>query len=590
MRSNPLFLRAENAAFAKNLAFDEGTIRTRPDIVHRDLGLQGQFQGGNYFTPSMGLSATSYSEEPTALVNVVAGKVSMNPIAESGIQKPITLDGATFKGDTYTFGSENYLIVVNKNSPTYWWEQGTTLTESPGIGEHSDENSHDTLDDNDIRHWLPANSTIGHYVHGRNHLSVDFNGVGLSIALNSELYVSDQLTKRGPDISNDILKMEEACLDSMGGTLVSPSEFGKTVALITLPSGSEDGEGTLVDFRECGVRTHNTLEQPRETIYDPDSDRLIQQGWDEKRISTTRLRSVSAVARYAAYQLLDDIWFRSEEGFHFLKKTLGQGTLKDETLNHESHDIQPLIEIDEDSDLSGASVGHWVKGNRFMGTVGFRTSRMHSSSSMGRGIAVMNQATTFTEDDTPRPQWEGVWVADDEIFGIHKFTRGGYRPKNKSFGFLSSDKSARLFFSEFQKKSTGCDVRGGESYPVEWSYVSGAFTMTGIRNIDTIRSGNIDVVVSESTGPIEIQIRTDQHDCWETWYVLDSQKPSKTLISKSFGEPPKKTREATWFQFRIIGSGYAEIRTFDVDAVKIVEKDDGRNECVPLCSEEENYF
>ena len=583
MRNNSLFLRTDRAAFAKNLTFNEGTIEVRPDIVFHDLNLQGQFQGGNYFTPSMGLSATSYSKEASALVNVVGGEVHMNPIKETCIGAPIKLKGVKFEGDTYTFGSENFLVVVNKQGDTAWWENGTSLVRSMGISDPSDENSHDTLDDEDARNWLPHNATIGHYIHARNHISVDFNEI------NSELFVSDILTKRGPDVNNDILKMEEACLDSAGGALVAPSRLGKTVSLQTLLTGNDNGEGLLVDFRECGVVTHDTLQTPRETTIDGEGN-IIAQGWDEKRITTVRLQFISTVSRYAAYQLPDDIWFRSEFGFHFLKKAFGTGTIKDETLNHESHDIQPLIDMDECSDLSGASTGHWLKGSRFMGTVGFIKDDKFSSSSMGRGIAVMNQATTFTEDDTPRPQWEGVWTPDSNMQGIHKFTKAGRKSKSESFGFIASDTHRSLFYGEFQRTNTGCDVRSGQVIPIEWDYVTGAFSLSGIETVNAIRSGLIDLEIDESTGPISISIRTDENDCWELWYEISKSVNQRSLLSLSFGEPPRTHREATWFQFRIEGVGYVGIRTLTIQASKIEEKNDRRNHCVPICSTCEDYF
>lgn len=429
------------------------------------------------------------------------------------------------------------------------------------------------------------------YVHARNHISVGF-GTEFSNGqvLNSEILVSDLLTKRGDHQATDHLKMEEAMLDSMGGSLVAPSKFGKTIAMETLPTEDKNGEGSLVDFREYGVITHSTDEEPRESIFDAESNSYIQRGWDAKRLSNVRLNSVSAVSRYSVVQLPSDIFFRSDYGFHFLKKTLGQGTLKDQTLNHEAHDIQPLFDWDEYSDISGASVGHWIRGNRFMGSVGFFNSSSISSSSIGKGIAVMNQATTFSEDDTPRPLWEGLWTFDKYFAGIHKFTSCGERPKDKSYGFLGSDNDSNVYFGEFQRKSTGFDVRDDISNPIEWSYTSGAFAVNGLRYIDKIHSAVLDVVTNSSTGTINISIKTDETQRWENWSTIEPCVSTESILSKSIGEPPKSSREATWFQFKIEGSGYVELRTFEVDAYKVVEKEDGRNHCVPVCSSKEDYY
>ena len=351
-----------------------------------------------------------------------------------------------------------------------------------------------------------------------------------------------------------------------------------------------NGEGFLVDFRECGVVTHDTDNDPRETIFDPETNAFSQNGWDTQRLTNVRLNSVSASSRYGVVELPSDIFFRSDYGFHFLKKTFGQGTLKDQTLNHEAHDIQPLFDMDEDSDVSGASVGHWIRGNRFMGSVGFDTLPFHSSSSVGRGIAVMNQATTFTEDDTPRPQWEGLWTFDSGYSGVHRFINGGKRPKDKSYGFVGSDKSSNIFYSEFQKCSTGVDVRNGKTHPVSWKYVSGAFAMNGLRYIDKIHNAVMDFVTGESTGEIKISIKTDETQTWNEWATIDPCTTELSVLSKSIGEPPKKSREGTWFQFKIEGTGYIEIRTFEIDAIKVVKKEDGRNHCVSVCSSEEDYI
>lgn len=590
MRQNPLFLREEKASFAKNLAFEESTIKTRPDIHYHSLGLKGVFQGGVYFTPRFGLSATTYSTASTAIATVVNGKIYLNGIDDEVSSKPIELTGTNFKGDTYLFNSESYLVALNKNSATYWWTSGNEMIQSKGIDECSDENSHDTLEDEDARHWLPWHADVGHYIHARNHISIHF-GTEFTCgeALNSEIMVSDPLTKRGCNINTDHLKMEEAMLDSMGGTLVAPSKFGKTIALETLPSEDKNGEGFLVDFRECGVVTHNTDDPQRETEYDPETDTYITQGWDRQRLTNVRLNSVSAVSRYSVVQLPSDIFFRSDYGFHFLKKTLGQGTIKDQTLNHEAHDIQPLFDIDEDNDVSGASVGHWIRGNRFMGSIRFQNLPFHSSSSVGRGIAVLNQATTFTEDDTPRLQWEGEWNFDVKFAGVHRFINGGKRPKDKQYGFIGSDTSGNIYFSEFQKKSTGVDVRDNKDYSVDWEYVSGAFAMNGLKYIDKIHSAVLDFVTDKSTSTIKISIKTDETQCWKEWATIDPCTKEPSVVSRSIGEPPKGSREATWFQFKIEGSGYVELRTFEVEAVKQIKKEDGRNHCVSICSNEKDY-
>ena len=592
MRQNPLFLSTNRASSATNMTFDESTIKTRFDINYHDLNLKGQFQGFNYFTPSTGLSAVSYSNAASSLVTVVKGAVCFNVITEDGISDtPVKLDDFQFKGDTYLFDAENYLVIVNDNSPTFWSDAGGELVRSQGLTQ-SGGATHDKLTSEENANWLPNFSTLGHYIHGRTHISVDFGPSSNSTSFNSEVWVSDIIGKRSLDdcSADDILKMEEAMLDSGGGTLIAPSRLGKTLAFETLLSSGNNGEGVFVDFRECGVVFHDTFQTPRETLIGED-DNILTPGWDERRITNVQLQTISAVGRYSVYQLPDDIWFRSEYGFHYLKKTLGTGTVKDEKRNHESHDIQPLLDLDEDGPLEGVSTGYWLRNDRLMGTVGMAQNPMYSSSAMGRGFVVLNQASTYTEDDTPRPLWEGLWLPDENIAGIHKFSRIGQRNNNNQFGFICSDVNRNIFAGELVNKRTGYDTRKGVKSLIPWQYTSGAFAFSSIDNVDSLRSGYLDFIGDESTSDVEIEIRTDQHQCWEPWTTIETSFKSKSLKSIAFGEPSARiVREATWFQFRIKGLGYVEIRTFDIDAVTVDVKNDGRNHIVPVCCEPDNYF
>lgn len=594
MRLNPLFLENKRASSATNLTFDEATIKTRFDLEYHSLGINGQFQGNTYYSPSTGLSATSYSDASTSLATAASGSLYLNSILETGINpSPVRLNACEkLQGDIYLFDAENYLIATGTNNSTFWSDSGSDLIQSKGLVQSGGE-SHDKMDSSENLNWIPNNSSIGHYVHARTHISVDFYGANEDIEpINSEIWVSDIGGKRflDDDSAEDILKMEEAMLDSGGGTLTAPSKLGKTVAFETLLSSGSNGEGMFVDFRENGIMFHDTLKAPRESLIGED-DNVIQPGWDEMRISNVQLQTISAVGRYAVYQLPSDIWFRSEYGFHFLRKAIGVGTLQDEKRNNESHDIQPLVDVDDDSLLHGAATGYWLRNDRLMGTVGMVKDTTYSSSSMGRGIVVLNQAATYTEDDVPRNLWEGLWLPDPEIKGIHKFTKLGQRAKNKEFGFISSDKDRNIFAAEFKNQRSGYDTRLGNQHAIAWQYTSGAFVLTGLKNVDSLRSGVIDFIADGSTSKIEIQIRTDQHHCWETWTTIEPCSTQKSLRSVSIGEPSTKSvREGTWFQFRIKGKGYIEIRTFDVEATKIDSKSDGRNQCIPLCCQPENYF
>ncbi len=134
MRQNPLFLETTRASSATNLTFDEATIKTRYDIEYRSLGISRQFQGSTYYSPSTGLSATSYSCGHTSLATVVSGAVYLTTFQQLFDGKSTKLDGGDkFKGDTYLFDAENYLVVVNADSDTFWSESGESLIRSKGL-------------------------------------------------------------------------------------------------------------------------------------------------------------------------------------------------------------------------------------------------------------------------------------------------------------------------------------------------------------------------------------------------------------------------------------------------------------------------
>ena len=125
MRTNPLLLDKKLHA-GTNLVFEEGVIKTRPGFRYKTLGCSGQFQGAGEFRPRRGLSAAPLSESKSGLVVVVGGEIWMNC-------KKIG-DAFEGQGEVNIFQAENYLILQNNNSSTFWWD-GETLTESPGMQE-----------------------------------------------------------------------------------------------------------------------------------------------------------------------------------------------------------------------------------------------------------------------------------------------------------------------------------------------------------------------------------------------------------------------------------------------------------------------
>lgn len=136
-KSNPLLLGNKKLHLASNFLWDEGVMRTRYGFRYLPLGMGGQFQGACEFFPSKGISSQRLSEAPSGVTIVVEGNLffnkSTNPCSHVAISDTSPFCG---KGDVNLYEAENYVIIQNKNTETYWWD-GFTLTKSPGLEEET---------------------------------------------------------------------------------------------------------------------------------------------------------------------------------------------------------------------------------------------------------------------------------------------------------------------------------------------------------------------------------------------------------------------------------------------------------------------
>lgn len=406
--------------------------------------------------------------------------------------------------------------------------------------------SHDTFDETKHVNWLVNNAGVGIYVHGRIHQQ-----------LGSSIYVGDLIHKRGHLATDDLLLMEEQALLSMGEPLATNSRLGGLVSLAVLPTmNTANGEGDLIAYYQFGVVSYNTFESPRESRYDGQGT-LIQKGWDSKRLVNHLLNHVSAVSRYAVAVLTRDHLFRSIRGLHFLKVVLGEGTFNSENVNRVSTDVDPILETDKN--LSGAAVGFWIDGDRMFATTGLVADATFATNSFGRGFVSWHQATSFTEDRTPVPAWEGLWTVDSGIKGIHKFS---------SNGFICSGSDQKLYLAEFDKSLTG-DLRDGAVIPIEWSLETSRTAPDGINSKISIKGCVLEFACT-TTEAIRVLIKTDSTGAWVTWKTLTIPDKVRTtdqlyLFTEMLGEPPQKCREATWAQVRVEGVGATEIRLIELD-------------------------
>ncbi len=407
------------------------------------------------------------------------------------------------------------------------------------------ESSHDTLNPDNFKNWLARDAGLGIYAHGRVHQEIGYS-----------IFVGDLIHKRGHLMTDDILLMEEQDLLSMGEPLSAPSRLGALKSLAVLPTmQTANGEGALIAYYDRGVVSFDTFEAPRETRHDGDGT-IIQKGWDTKRLVNHLLNTVSAVGRYAVAVLTRDHLFRSVRGLHFLKTVLGDGSFRSEQVNRISTDVDPLL--DQDKLLEGAACGYWIEGDRMFATTGMIEDDCYSATSFGRGFVSWNQAYTFTDDRTPIPLWEGLWLPDAGIKAVHCFS-------NIEFGFICSDIKEDIYLGVIDK-TLNCDNRDGVDVPIEWSFETGRFAPLGLGATVAISDCVVELLVSSGTQPVRIYSRADTADEWLLWKTLTPvDKPGQLLITESLGAPPKPHREATWIQVRVEGAGPVEFRLIEID-------------------------
>jgi hypothetical protein len=414
------------------------------------------------------------------------------------------------------------------------------------------ESSHDTFDETKHKNWLVNEAGIGTYAHGRIHQQ-----------LGNTIYVGDLIHKRGHLKSDDLLLMEEQALLSMGEPLSVPSRLGTLRAMEVLPTmNTANGEGALIAYYDHGVVAFDTHEAPRETRHDGEGN-VTQKGWDTKRLVNHLLNTVGAVGRYAVAALTRDHFFRSNRGLHFLKVILGEGTFNSENVNTVSQDVAPLL--DADVDLDGAAVGFWPHGSRMFATTGLVSDLSISATSYGRGFVSWNQATTFTEDRTPIPIWEGLWRPDDGIAGVFRFVS----VDRLQFGFVCSDSNKNVLNCTIDQTSE-MDVRDGKEIPIQWSFITGQFAPSGLGTKSAINDAVIELVVSSSTQRIAIWSRTDADGQWRLWHRFTPadrqiEAGQRILFTESLGRPHSAHREATWVQLKVAGEGFAEIRLIELE-------------------------
>jgi hypothetical protein len=352
--------------------------------------------------------------------------------------------------------------------------------------------------------------------------------------------------------------------------------------------GTANGEGDLIGYYEGGVVSYDTFKFPRMSAFDGHGAVAGQGGWDTQRMVNHLLNTVSAVGPNSVAVMPRDHFFRSSYGLHFLKTVLGEGSFNPENTNRLSHGVQPLMDMDLNPELLGAACGSWVRGARLLATFGMKIDPAISAMPFGRGMVSLNQASTFTGDRTPISAWEGAWVPDNDIAGIHRFDSLGVSPSANSFGFLASDRDAELYFVSIEQHAQK-DERDGNRMPIEWDFETAKFNLDSFDKLSKLGDGFLEGRFSGSSQRVRVLVRTDQQTEWSLWKEFEPcDKPIEEdeyfQRTEKLGQVSKAYREATWFQFRVEGVGYAEIQSFFADLSESGTKS-GQGRCIAVASD-----
>lgn len=574
---DPFTLQTRHLAHAVNLTFDQGGAQSRPGFIFQSLGVAGEYQGSATYSPSLGLHFQPFAKDNTFLVLAVGGclyTVASTYTGMGSVAAPLELPMKDYKcgeikqrrikGDVWVFQSENWLVVQNQAYNTLWWNGLDPVVASPGMTSEENQgtnHSGETFDFSKHKNFLINSAGLGVYAHGRTHQQGE-----------RALYVSDPVGFRGALMTDDVLLMEQQSKPFCGGPLTVPSRLGRLVALVQTPQmGTANGEGPVVAYYESGIVKFRTDEFPRESKFTAKGER-VQNGWDTKRMVDHHTNGVSAVGRYAVCPVFRDQFFRSFHGVHVLSQLAGVEYIKDEPVNTISSPVKPVLEQDDADYLFGCSAGYWISGNRWFVTTGLH-SNDYSSSAVGTGFVSYNKSWTVTEDQTPIPAWDGVWVPDMEVSGIHRFTHAGLRQDRGPYGFICSDNDGRLYFAAINE-TVNSDFRDGSSIPVQWAFETGKYDFGNRSETKKLMSGRFEGVYDSKRAKIKVYVRTDTHPEWELWtqFWPCTEAHPKTgeeiLQAETLGQPPDELQNSTWFQFRVEGTGFTRICAFEVEISK----------------------
>ncbi len=559
---------AGKVAHAVNLQFKRGEIRTRPGIRLHNLDVKGPLQGCLGVNPGSGVSLQTFGEDAGYLVLVAGGKVVVKSTTASGfslgcrVLRPSLTD--TLGRDTnvcvqdfiWLYKAEHLVILQGQSIPTMWWAQDSTaLTVSAGLSvayQDADHVNGMTFMEEKVDNWLVNAAGLGVFAHGRVHQQMD-----------RVIMVSDMIHAKGQRGEHNFLYMEEQLREACGGPLSTRSDLGALRALTVAanPSAGALGEGMLTAYYTQGVVMYNTGVAPRETRFNPATGEEITKGWEYQNMVSPVCNEVSATGPYAVAVLLRDQLFRSVYGLHFLSRVMQQNTAADEPVDLISNEVGPILNEDSRHLLHGVSVGYWIGGHRLLATTGMVANRCAGVLPAGTALVVYNKLWGRTEDDSPLPAWDGVWIPPAGLT-IHRLMPVPRAEGPSMYGFLASTSLGDLMFGEFMDIDS--DVDCGNVIDIPWVMTTDRVSR-GYNTSSLIDSGSLTLHQRARALSIRVLVRTNRYPDWAEWIAENSGREEPGCWQKPLGSPPGVMREAEWFQFRIEGIGAATISAFDLD-------------------------
>lgn len=469
----PHQVQPNQVAWAGNVTFRNGILRTRPGWVKRTLkfpneNMQATLNAGVWQCARAYLSDSNVG----SLVLAKGGRLYRISVEDQYRVEDITPTAAG--ADNLNYGwmeqAENYLIFQDgQAAPVIFNGSGSRRAA-----------------DGEIK-----TGTVMAYQFGRLWYSVGTTGLAFR-ATDLIGTASGTLANRFRDA---VLKETENTYLNEGGDFSIPNSAGKITAMVA-PAQLDTslGQGPLQVFTTNAVFSVNAP-------IDRDIWKLVTYP-----IQTYSLIEKGAVSSRFATAVNGDIWYRSEDGIRSF--ILARRSFGDWGNTPQSSEVQKAISSDNASLLEfGSSV---LFDNRLIGTANPRLTSNGSIIHTDLVILDFNLNSGLRKKENPA--WEGVW------FGLNvlQVVSGRFANLNRAFIFADNDGELELWEmtlgGEYDMKD------GGSREPISAFIETRAFDFggdNGLKRLDVMS-----LFVSEMVDRVtfSLKYKPDSYPCWVDWH------------------------------------------------------------------------